>query len=145
MGHAPVEQSLSEREPADWTTVERSGKTVSSQDPSDTFFPGDEETPRALPNFRAMLLKTVLLLGGIIGMLLAGNWLLKKLVGGRVDIASSQGTIRLVSRTYLSPKTCLWLVEVNSQQFAIIDSPNGVALQPLSALGKEEQKNRVET
>jgi flagellar biogenesis protein FliO len=99
----------------------------------------DDEYTRALPNFRAMLVKTVLLLGGIVGMLLTGSYVIKKVLGGRVDAASSQGTIRLVGRTYLSPKTCLWLVEVQDQHFAIIDSPHGVALHIVPTQKKEDQ------
>jgi flagellar biogenesis protein FliO len=62
-------------------------------------------------------------------MVVGGGWLMKRFGGGRFDSFSKEGSIQLIERKYLSPKTSVWLVEVKNESFVVIDSLNGVAIQ----------------
>jgi flagellar biogenesis protein FliO len=81
---------------------------------------------------KALLIKTALLLAGIVGMLYGAAYFIKRIGGGRYSPSSGEGKIHLVERKYISPKTSVWLLEVENTSVIVVDSQNGVAVQPLS-------------
>ncbi len=81
---------------------------------------------------KALLIKTVLLLAGIVGMLYGSAYLLRKIGGSRFSPAKGEGAIRLVERQFISPKTSVWLIEIKDQPIVVVDGQNGVAVHSLT-------------
>lgn len=83
------------------------------------------------PDVKSLFFKTVVLLVGITGTLVGATWLLKRTQGAKFSSLSSEGAIQLIERKYLSPKTSLWLVEVNKKPIIVVESQFGVSIQHL--------------
>ena len=88
-------------------------------------------------NFSLLFFKTILLLGALITLLLSGSWFLKRMLGGRFAPEQNQQSVRLIERSYLSPKTSLWLVEIKDHPFVVVDSQHGVTIHPIAKERKE--------
>jgi flagellar biogenesis protein FliO len=93
----------------------------------------DEETApqRQVIDVRALFFKTLLLLVGLCGLVVAGGYFFKRLTGGRLSSLSTNGEICLIERKYLSPKTSVWLIEARNQSLVVVDSQYGVAVHSL--------------
>jgi flagellar biogenesis protein FliO len=92
----------------------------------------EETSPHGLIiDVRHTFYKTVVVLLSLCGVIIGGGYLLKRLSGGRLSGFGTDGTIVLRERKYLSPKTALWVVEVNHQPLVVVDSQYGIAIQPL--------------
>ena len=92
----------------------------------------DESTPQGqVIDVQHLFFKTVVLLIGICGLVIGGGYFLKRIAGGRLNSFSTDGAIVLLERKYLSPKTSLWIVEVNHQPLVVVDSQYGVAVHSL--------------
>jgi flagellar biogenesis protein FliO len=99
----------------------------------------EEETPhQQVIDVRKLFFKTLLLLIGLCGLVIAGGYLLKRVAGGKLNSFNTNGGIQLVERKYLSPKTSLWLVEVKNKPFVVIDSQHGVAIHSLNEMPSKE-------
>mgnify|MGYP006987968536 CR=1 FL=1 len=80
-----------------------------------------------------LLLKTVLLLAGLIGLLYGGAYFIKRMSGRHFSSSTKEGEIQLIERKYLSPKTAIWLLEVQGLPIVVVDSQNGVAVHTLTS------------
>jgi flagellar biogenesis protein FliO len=85
-----------------------------------------------------LLMKTILVLGGIVGTLYGTAYFIKRMGGGKYSTLSTDGAIRLIEKKHLSPKTAIWLVEVNDQPMVIVDSQNAAAIHPIGKPSKIE-------
>ncbi len=107
------------------------GQTLSQEQKS--FLEDDSEstptTPSNAPNMTGLLIKTIIILGGLCGIVFAGAHFLRRMGGSQFNSFRTDGSIRLVERKYLSPKTSVWLVEVNNQSFLVVDSQQQTAIQ----------------
>lgn len=79
---------------------------------------------------KTLLIRTVLLLAGLVGMLYGGAYLVRRMGGSRFS-TSGEGAIRLVERQFISPKTAVWLLEIQDQTVVVVDGQNGVAIHSL--------------
>jgi flagellar biogenesis protein FliO len=100
----------------------------------------DEENPsqHQVIDVRKLFFKTLIMLAGLCGLVVAGGYFLKRISGGKLSSFSTDGAIQLIERKYLSPKTSLWLVEVKNQPLVIIDSQYGVAIHSLKEIPEEK-------
>lgn len=109
----------------------------------ETEFLQEEETPpqekRTPLDSKALLIKTVLLLAGLVGMLYGASYFIKRLGGGRYTSSATEGELHLIERKYISPKTAVWLVEVRGFPLIVVDGQNGVAVHSLHAQPTEKQ------
>lgn len=92
---------------------------------------------RQIIDVRNLFFKTLVLLVGLCGLVIAGAYLLKRLTGGRLSSFSTDGSIVLLERKYLSPKSSLWLLEVKGRPLVVVDSLYGVAIHSLENAPKE--------
>jgi flagellar biogenesis protein FliO len=101
-------------------------------------FSDEESAPHhQVIDVRKLFFKTLIMLGGLCGLVVAGGYFLKRLSGGKQSGFHSNGAIQLVEKKYLSPKTSLWLVEVNHQPVVVIESQYGVAIHSLKEMPQE--------
>jgi len=97
------------------------------------FWLEDEPKEQREPvDVQKLFFKTVVLVVFLSGAVLAGGWLLKRATGNKFNSFNTEGAIQLLERKYLSPKTSVWLIEVNEKPVVIIESVHGVAVHSLS-------------
>jgi flagellar biogenesis protein FliO len=89
---------------------------------------------------KTLLIKTVILLAGLVGMLYGGAYLIRRIGGSRFSPQKGSAEIQLIERQFISPKTSVWLIHVQDQPVIVVDSPNGVAVHSLSNPSTEENK-----
>ena len=112
------------------------------QDENASQIPEDENAPkRQIIDVRKLFFKTLFMLIGLCVLVIAGGYFLKRIAGGKLSSFSSNGSIQLIERKYLSPKTSIWLVEVKNQPLVMIDSQYGVAIHSLKAENIEEKSD----
>lgn len=87
---------------------------------------------------KALLIKTVVLLAGLVGMLYGGAYLVKRMGGGKYAGSGSEGEIQLIERKFLSPKTSVWLISIKKTRIVVIEGQNGVAVHPLEPSSEKE-------
>ena len=102
----------------------------------------EEETPphQQVIDVRTLFFKTLLMLIGLCTLVIAGGYFLKRIAGGKLKAFTTDGSIQLIERKYLSPKTALWLVEVKSKPLIVVDSQYGVAIHSIQ---EEETKEKT--
>ncbi len=92
---------------------------------------GERSSQRQVMNVRALFFRTLFLLIGLCALVIGGGYLLKRITGGRLSSFSTNGSILLIERKYLSPKSSIWLLEVQGQPIVVVDSQSGVAIHAL--------------
>jgi len=98
-----------------------------------SFWLEEESVERPKPvDVQTLFFKTVVLVVFLSGAVLAGGWLLKKATGSKFNSFNTEGAIQLLERKYLSPKTSVWLLEVNEKPIVVIESVHGVAVHALN-------------
>lgn len=77
-------------------------------------------------DFWPQLTKMLVVVSGLLAVLLAGSWLLKRMLEYKIFTSSSSQRIKLVERKQVSPKTVLYLIQVEDQQILAAETPQGV-------------------
>lgn len=77
--------------------------------------------PEALPSYEGAFLKMILTLLVLIVGLIGTVWFLRRMAGGRLGSGSGR-SIRVIEKKPLSPKTMLYLIEVEGKQTVIAES-----------------------
>ncbi len=77
-------------------------------------------------SYKREFIKMILCLGAVVGLVIVSAYWLKKLNRGRHALFNQSASIRIIERRALSPKTALFLVEVEEKRFLVGDSPQGV-------------------
>lgn len=81
------------------------------------------ETDRFLSEFLSMLAT----LGLIIALILFIAWFLKRMVNAKIEEANLTSSIKIIDKRNLSPKTIIYMIEVNGKGVLVAESQNGVA------------------
>ena len=89
-------------------------------------------TPATMPSYEGTLLKMFLTLGGLIFLALVTVWLLKRFAHGRFGGLGSQKKISILEKKHLSPKTALYLVELEGKKILLSESQLEVKMIQLS-------------
>lgn len=92
--------------------------------------PGED---RFISDFMNMLAS----LGLIIALIFIVSWFLKRFLNTRIQQMNTTSAIKIVERRALTPKSSIYLLEVNDRTMVIAESTNGVTL--LSNLHMREQ------
>ena len=96
------------------------------------------EAPEMMPSYEGAFLKMFLTLLALIIGIFACVWILKRLARGAFS-ASSGKSIKILEKKPLSPKTMLYIIEVNGQETLIAESQLEIKnLMPLSPQETEE-------
>ena len=82
----------------------------------------EQVTPPPTPSYEATFFKMILTLAGLLCLVLVTIWALKKFSHGRFGSFGSQKNIVILERKNLSPKTLLYLVEVDGKKILLSES-----------------------
>lgn len=77
--------------------------------------------PEPLPSYEGAFLKMALTFVAVIVGIIGTVWFMRKLSGGRFGSGSGQ-SIKIIERKSLSPKTMLYIIEVDGKQAVITES-----------------------
>lgn len=84
--------------------------------------PPDIETGAFFYSFMKMLV----VLGIMVGVLLAISWYMKRLVGSRVVKGNEDSLIKLIDQRSLSGRTVIYLLEIEGKSLVVGESANGL-------------------
>lgn len=87
---------------------------LSIADSDESVFPVEDYGPQITKIFFMLLL--------LIGLLILTAWLLKKFLRFRMQASSVGQSIKIIEKKVLSPKSILYLVEIEHQKFLISES-----------------------
>lgn len=92
--------------------------------------------------FMAELMNMLFTLGLIILLILGVSWVLKRMLNTRVQQINTTSLIKVLERRVLSPKTSIYVLEIDDVKLVIADSHNGVfRLAELPLEQKESKEN----
>jgi flagellar protein FliO/FliZ len=74
-----------------------------------------------LPSYEGAFLKMAITFVAVIVGIIVTIWVMRRLLGGRLGGSSSQ-SIQIIERRALSPKTMLYIIEVDGKQTLIAES-----------------------
>ena len=98
---------------------------------------GEKENDRFLGEFMNMLTT----LGIIVVIILIATWFLKRMVNSRIQQLNTTSVIKIVERRTLTPKTSLYLLDINGMGYILSESTNGVtSLGSFNVIEMESQK-----
>lgn len=106
--------------------------TIRAPDAPGPIFPPEDflNLPETGKNdrFFTEFLNMLATLGLLIGIILIAAWFLKRFLNTRMEQINTTSSIKILERRALSPKTALYLLEVNDKSILIAESQNGVSL-----------------
>lgn len=94
------------------------------------------------------ILNMVVSLGGIIVCLALAAFIFKRLMKKRLNMQNEANAIKIIERRALSPKSALFLVEIEGKKFVISESSAGVHLigdLPFNENLNQEKESTKET
>lgn len=100
------------------TTVLSYAEDVLPPSPMETFMSKTDQ----MPSYEATFFKMLLTLGGLIILVFFTIWVLKKATNGRFGNMGSQKKITILEKKPLSPKTLLYLIELDGKKILISES-----------------------
>jgi flagellar biogenesis protein FliO len=81
-----------------------------------------EDTLTSAADLSASFFKMFMSLGLIIALLLGTYYLLRKLIRIKLEKANADSSIRILEKRMLSPKTMLYLIELEGKQVLLAES-----------------------
>lgn len=78
--------------------------------------------------FFTELLNMLAVLGIIIVIILSTAWFLKRILNTRIQQMNTVSPIKILERRALTPKTTIYLIEINGKGIALAESQNGASL-----------------
>lgn len=148
-----LSKSLFSEDPASSTTKQESVletpaiPTPPAPKKSEYAFPIEDVIPpqtKQDDRFFTELLNMLSVLGIVIVVILATAWFLKRILNTRMQQINTISPIKILERRALTPKTTIYLIEINGKGIALAESQNGASLlaefdnlPPLSESSKE--------
>lgn len=77
-------------------------------------------------NFQAKFLNMLFILGLLVGFMILASWALKKMMRSRLTQINQVSAIKVLETRQLSPKSALYLIEVEGQALLIGESQTGL-------------------
>ncbi len=118
----------------------KSGAASSTSQTSPLFLPEDLQSAatESPDRFVSEFLYMLSMLGLILLILLAVTWFLKKVLNTRLQQVNSSSAIKVIERRSLSPKSAIFLLEVEGRGVALAESTNGVTFLTTFPIEEEE-------
>jgi len=83
-------------------------------------------TPIPEPNFMGDFIRMLTILGGMVALLFGVTWVLRRMTTVRNEQLNETSPIRIVERRSLSPKSAIYLVEIEDKVIVLGETPNGL-------------------
>lgn len=78
-------------------------------------------------DFKSEFFKMMLSLGMIIALFVVGAWWFRKAGRSRLSRSNSSSKIKILERRPLTPKSAVYLIEVEGKGIVFVESPGGTA------------------
>jgi len=78
--------------------------------------------PENMPSYEGAFIKMLLTLGGLLALVFLTIWILRKMTQGRFGSLGTQKKIHILEKKPLSPKTLLYLIEIDGKKVLISES-----------------------
>lgn len=82
-------------------------------------------------------------LGLIIAFIFIVSWFLKKFLNTRLQQMNNTSAIKIIEKRSLTPKSAVYLLEINDKSLIIAESANGVTLLSSSHLRNEQTFDQI--
>jgi len=97
------------------------------------YFNDDEEPENDIKHveethFGQLLVKMIVMLACVLTMLYIAVWFAKKFLNTRMQGLNRSSRIQILEKRALSPKSILYIIKVDEQEFVISEFPNGMQL-----------------
>ncbi len=91
---------------------------------SDSSLPIEERVPveRVTQSYEMAFTKTIVVLSVLIALLILAVWMVKKVSSGRLRSFNNIKSVKILERRPLSPKSMLYIVEVEGKKILIAES-----------------------
>lgn len=70
--------------------------------------------------------KMIFMLAAVITFLLLTMWFIKRMMNARIEQMNVSSSIKVTERRLLTPKTAIYVIEVDNRRLVIAESSNGV-------------------
>lgn len=100
---------------------------IPSPPPSPFPYEGQQNPQEGDPFFH-QLLNMAFSLGTILVVILLVSYVLKRILNTRIQQLNTNSLIKIIERRSLTPKTAIYVLEINDQHIVIAESVNGVTL-----------------
>ncbi|HYG40740.1 MAG TPA: flagellar biosynthetic protein FliO, partial [Cytophagales bacterium] len=84
------------------------------------------QPPKESDNFQAKFLNMLFILGLLIGFMILASWALKRMMKARVTQINQTSLIKLLETRPLSPKSIVYLIEIENTKILVGESQNGL-------------------
>lgn len=102
-----------------------------------------QETQESNDHFMEQFIHMLTVLGFIIALIFLVSWLLKRMLNTRIQQVNTTSDIKILERRALSPKTTIYILDIQGLKVAIAESPTGATL--LGPIKNEEEFDEKET
>lgn len=102
-----------------------------------------EQTKANDDHFISDFMNMLASLGLIIALIFIVSWFLKRFLNTRIQQINTTSAIKIVERRALTPKSAIYLLEVNGRSLVIAESTNGVTVLSNSHLRGEQTFSEV--
>jgi flagellar protein FliO/FliZ len=97
--------------------------------PNEPVFPLEDLIQKPLQNNDKLftdLMNMMATLGLVIGLILFVAWFLKRFANSRLEQMNESSQVRIIERRTLSPKSLLYIIEIDDRRIILAESPQGV-------------------
>lgn len=95
----------------------------------------DNFTTLPEPEYKATFIKMLFTLVGLIALIIVTFWLFKRLIRAKMHQSNSNKIIQVIEKRTISPKTMLYLIEVEGERILVAESH--LEVKPIKALNSE--------
>lgn len=124
-----------EQNPPSITNSENSILTPPNEDPVNPWLYNAEKEP---DNFQAKFLNMLFILALLVGFMLLASWMIKRMMRTRLNQVNVTSLVKILETRPLSPRSTIYLLDVNGQGLVIAESQMGVTHLATFPLEKEE-------
>ena len=104
--------------------------------------PDLSETVPPIPTFQHAFWKMIMALIALLLLIFFSVWVLKRLAQGRLRSMASKSSIKIIERKSISPKSILYLIEVDGKEVLISESQ--LEVRCLTTLGEPFFENETD-
>ena len=115
--------------------------TETSENRGAGYLPYSDPSPLGSGGLLGAIVRTIFSLALVLGLLYATLWAIKRFTGGGAG-PSSEGTMRVVGRIYLSPKIVVYFLKLADELLVIGVSAGAISL--LTSIKDEQQISKIE-
>lgn len=92
-----------------------------------TFEDEVRKTTQEPDNFQGKFMKMLFILALLIGFMILASMMLKRMTRNRITQMNSQSLIKVLETRYLSPRSTLYLIDIEGKEILIAESHSGVS------------------